>query len=286
MHEPWTSRRFAFDHPVERLPVFLDRIRGAPDRIEAKLRGVPHSTLAARRAGTWSILENIGHLADLESLHLRRLEELAAGATALSAADLDNRATWDANHNEQTLAAVLARLRSGRQHLLSRLETWDPTQLGFAAFHPRLKMPMRVVDVAFFAAEHDDYHIARIAELLKLAGPPPAAEARAARWTDLPHDAPMPGIERNRIIGEMAMISRVLLRKGTVVPVHQHANEQFSSLLSGRVRFTLRDRTCDVAAGEVIHFPSGVPHGAEALEECEILDMFAPPSATTGIDQR
>ncbi len=69
-----------------------------------------------------------------------------------------------------------------------------------------------------------------------------------------------------------------------------HANEQFGIVLSGRVRPASTPNpapTCTTATlgpGEVIHFPSNFPHSAEALEETLILDVFSPPSATTGID--
>jgi hypothetical protein len=39
-----------------------------------------------------------------------------------------------------------------------------------SAIHPRLNIPMRLVDFVFFEAEHDDYHFTRINELLKLTG--------------------------------------------------------------------------------------------------------------------
>ncbi len=35
---------------------------------------------------------------------------------------------------------------------------------------------------------------------------------------------------------------------------------------------------------DLLHLPGGVFHSAQALERCEILDIFAPPSETTGID--
>ena len=37
---------------------------------------------------------------------------------------------------------------------------------GRTMLHPRLKQPMRLVDHLFFAAEHDDHHLAVIWELL------------------------------------------------------------------------------------------------------------------------
>jgi hypothetical protein len=33
------------------------------------------------------------------------------------------------------------------------------------ALHPRLNVRIRVLDLAFFIAEHDDHHLARISEL-------------------------------------------------------------------------------------------------------------------------
>jgi hypothetical protein len=36
------------------------------------------------------------------------------------------------------------------------------------AHHPRLNVPMRLVDMIFFQAEHDDFHLARISELIRL----------------------------------------------------------------------------------------------------------------------
>ncbi len=103
----------------------------------------------------------------------------------------------------------------------------------------------------------------------------------------LPRDTPMPLLERRRLIGDKAMISHVTLRKGCVVPLHTHENEQFSVMLSGRLRFVFEGGLPPVTLGpaEVIHLPSNLPHGAEALEETVVLDVFSPPSATTGIDR-
>lgn len=108
-------------------------------------------------------------------------------------------------------------------------------------------------------------------------------------WDERPRDTPMALLERQRIIGERAMLSRVVLREGCVVPEHAHENEQFAFVMSGRLRFVVggggrERREVVVGAGEVLHLPGGVPHAAEALEETVVLDIFSPPSATTGID--
>lgn len=110
------------------------------------------------------------------------------------------------------------------------------------------------------------------------------------RWSELPKDEPMALLQRRRVIGERSMISQVHLQQGCVVPTHAHFNEQFACIVSGRLRFTIgpaNDRSpveLTVAAGEVLHLPSNVPHAAEALEDTIVLDVFSPPSEKTGID--
>ena len=99
-------------------------------------------------------------------------------------------------------------------------------------------------------------------------------------------------IERQRVIGEQMMVSRVFLHKGCDVPTHKHVNEQMSIVLSGRVRFGFGDvgsperREVEVGAGEIVQLPAWVPHSALAIEDTLILDMFSPPSAITGIDEK
>ncbi|MCA9277643.1 MAG: cupin domain-containing protein [Phycisphaeraceae bacterium] len=118
-----------------------------------------------------------------------------------------------------------------------------------------------------------------------------AQRAQLFVWDDLPTDQPMARIDRKRIIGSQMMLSHVTLHKGFKVGVHTHENEQFAVLLSGRMVFTLEDgpdgasRTIEMTAGSVLHLPSNVPHGAEAVETSVILDLFSPPSEKTGVDK-
>lgn len=115
-------------------------------------------------------------------------------------------------------------------------------------------------------------------------------QATIQRWTELPFDVPMPLLERKRVIGDRMMISRIELKHGCSVPIHAHENEQISCVLSGTLRFHLQDgiagetRTIDVFPGEVLVLPAMVPHGADAIEDCVVLDLFSPPSQLTGID--
>jgi mannose-6-phosphate isomerase-like protein (cupin superfamily) len=69
-----------------------------------------------------------------------------------------------------------------------------------------------------------------------------------------------------------------------VLPVgatdHQrpHAEDEVYVVLGGRSRFTAGDETRDVAPGDTIYVPAGVPHRFHDIgEELQLIVVFAPP---------
>ena len=100
------------------------------------------------------------------------------------------------------------------------------------------------------------------------------------RWADIPKEQLSDVLDRKLITGDRMMLAHVYLKKGCVVPKHQHENEQLTYILEGLLRFSLGDdgsEVVEVAAGEVLHIPSHVPHQAEALETTLDVDIFCPP---------
>ena len=164
----WTDRRFDFNFPVELYPEMIERVRGTPARLEDRLRSLPAEILTRRDDDRWSIQENAGHLLDLESLVIQRIEEYVAGAATLHAADMSNRKTYEADHNAVAVASILREFREQRTRVVARLEGFEPEMFARTALHPRLNVQMRLVDMILFQAEHDDYHLARISELVRL----------------------------------------------------------------------------------------------------------------------
>jgi hypothetical protein len=133
---PWIERTFEFRLPVEGLSTLLERLRGTAARIEEKLRGVPVERLRHREGEGWSVLEHVGHLVDLDELHLARLDDYVARAPVLRPADPTNRRTWEAGHNARALAELLAELRAGRDVFVARLAAWDPARAGSGGAAP------------------------------------------------------------------------------------------------------------------------------------------------------
>ena len=106
------------------------------------------------------------------------------------------------------------------------------------------------------------------------------AAATLHRWDDMPKEMLKPLLGRRLISTERMMLAHVYLEKGCVVPMHSHENEQLTYILEGVLRFSIGEdesEVVDVAAGEVLHLPSWLPHKAEALETTLDLDIFCPP---------
>lgn len=99
------------------------------------------------------------------------------------------------------------------------------------------------------------------------------------RWQDVEIEKLTPLFERQLVVGDKVMLSRIVLRKGFVVPLHHHENEQISYILEGALKFWIDGREIVVAAGEVLCIPPNMPHKAEALEDTLDLDIFVPPRA-------
>jgi quercetin dioxygenase-like cupin family protein len=97
------------------------------------------------------------------------------------------------------------------------------------------------------------------------------------RLKDLPVEQVNPLLDRQLVTGQRSMLARIILRKGCIVPLHSHDNEQITYVLEGALKFQIQGREIVVAAGEVLVIPSQVPHSAEALEDTVDLDIFCPP---------
>jgi uncharacterized damage-inducible protein DinB len=159
---PWFERKFSFPFPLELLPNLCARLRGTPVRLEEATRQASREHLIAKPQGKWSAQEHAGHLADLEPLWLARVDDFVKSTSQLTAADLTNRTTHQANHNARPLDDILREFRAARQRLLQRVEELGAPLFAIAIPHPRLRTPMRLADHLYFVAEHDDHHLAQI----------------------------------------------------------------------------------------------------------------------------
>ncbi|MDQ2842951.1 MAG: cupin domain-containing protein [Acidobacteriota bacterium] len=103
------------------------------------------------------------------------------------------------------------------------------------------------------------------------------AKAKHVQWDKIPTETLNPLLDRQIVVGDQIMVARVLLKKGCVVPMHHHHNEQVTYVESGALHFTVSGEEVTVRSGEFLCIPPNAPHTAVALEDTVDVDLFTPP---------
>lgn len=104
-------------------------------------------------------------------------------------------------------------------------------------------------------------------------------ELRHVPWQTVDLEDLNPLLQRQFVVGHDIMVARVLMKKGCIIPLHSHYNEQFTYILEGALKFWIDGKEIVVNAGEVLTIPPHMPHKAEALLDTVDLDVFNPPRA-------
>ena len=159
----WFERQFTFGLPARMLPFYLERLEGTFARIEKKVAGIPEGILSDKLDGKWSVKENIAHLAEVDEIALKRIDEMKQGISPMTPAVIQP----GRNYNAQSILEILQFFRTNRNKNLQKYKSLASDDLLKSSLHPRLKVQMTPVDLAWFDAEHDDHHLVRINEILK-----------------------------------------------------------------------------------------------------------------------
>jgi uncharacterized damage-inducible protein DinB len=163
---PWVERTFNFNFPTGLFPVIFSRLEGSIFRLFSILANADDKQCSECEYG-WSVKQHLGHLTDLEELWWRRLDDFLQNKNVLTAADMSNKKTEEADHNKKSVETLLADFTRERQKMLETIYGYDEELLLRTALHPRLGVPMRLIDALYFVAEHDDHHIAIISARLR-----------------------------------------------------------------------------------------------------------------------
>ena len=95
---------------------------------------------------------------------------------------------------------------------------------------------------------------------------------RSGEWEDAE-----PGVRRRILAAEgRLMLMEVRFAAAAAGYEHRHPHEQISYCVSGRFEYTLGGATRVLSAGEAVYVPGGVLHGARALAEGTLIDVFTP----------
>ena len=157
----WFERKFQFGFSPGMLPFFIERLEGTIVRLERKVEDQSDKTLSFQPNGKWSIKQHIGHLAEVDEIALRRIDEMLKGVSPLTPAVFEP--TRD--YNSQSVTAVLEYFAKTRMENINRYKTLSESDCTKTSLHPRLNVLMSPVDLAYFDAEHDDHHLVKIGEI-------------------------------------------------------------------------------------------------------------------------
>lgn len=161
----WFQRKFDFAFQQNIFPSIIERLSGTHVRLKTKIEQISPELLEVKPDEKWSIKENIGHLIDLEPLWQGRLDDIMDNKEYLKSADLENKKTDFAQHNNTDITELLSQFQGVRVKTLAKLHKLNEVDVYKTALHPRLEQPMRTMDLFLFVAEHDDHHLARITEI-------------------------------------------------------------------------------------------------------------------------
>jgi len=162
----WFNRKFDFSFGNTEYPAIYQRLQQAPELLANILFHIPDKILSYQPNDKWSVKEHVGHLSILEPLWRTRIHDILQKKAVLTATDLDNKKTGEAGFNNYTIAALLRKFSEERKITLSLLDRMDVPGNSHTSLHPRLEQPMRIIDILYFTAEHDDHHTAVIRELI------------------------------------------------------------------------------------------------------------------------
>jgi hypothetical protein len=158
----WFDRKFNFGFPKGMLPFFLERLEGTLARLEKKVAHVSEDILSEKFDGKWSVKQNIGHLAEVDQIALKRMDEMVKGIPTMSPAVFEPQL----DYNAKSVDEVLTYFKKHRLANLQKYKALSDRDLDASSLHPRLKVQMNPVDLAYFDAEHDDHHLVKINDIL------------------------------------------------------------------------------------------------------------------------
>jgi uncharacterized damage-inducible protein DinB len=158
---PWFERNLKFGLPAVMLPYYLERLSGSYIRMQSKVAGVPDAILSTRLDNKWSVKQNIGHLAEVDRIANKRIDEMIAGKELLSPAVFEPQ-----DYNPWPVGKVLEYFLKTRNENIAKYRSLSESDLKKSSVHPRLKVQMTPVDLAWFDAEHDDHHMVRMNEII------------------------------------------------------------------------------------------------------------------------
>ncbi len=84
------------------------------------------------------------------------------------------------------------------------------------------------------------------------------------------------GITARVVHAKSCSVAHVELSSGASVAEHAHPHEQVTTVMDGQLKLTVDGQAHVLTPGKAFTIPSGVPHAAQALSACYVIDVFCP----------
>jgi len=105
----------------------------------------------------------------------------------------------------------------------------------------------------------------------------PFADFVVVRGAQGRDSAPEAGLTRKVLAyNEKLCVVEHRMQKGWQGTMHSHPHEQAVYVVSGCLRVSCEGKTTDIRSGDSFVVRGGVEHGAAALEDCVVVDVFTP----------
>ena len=107
------------------------------------------------------------------------------------------------------------------------------------------------------------------------------SQGKIFNWAGVePWPSNYPGIGVKVVNGKNMQLIRAEFQPGATYTLHSHEREQFSFMVSGRMRLTVGEEVAEIGPGDMWHAPGNVVHEDEILgnEPVVFVDVYSPPA--------
>lgn len=149
----------------------IETAEKSPKEIATAVSGLTPAVLRYKPApDKWSILEILGHLADIEIVYAYRLRQMLADEKPVIAPMDQDAWAKHLGYLDTPAPELVASYGLNRHHNLRLLRRLKVTDLGKSAFHPESKKDVTVAELVEMMAGHGTNHLEQIERLKKGAG--------------------------------------------------------------------------------------------------------------------
>jgi len=97
------------------------------------------------------------------------------------------------------------------------------------------------------------------------------------KYSPLGFVSPIDGIQMKTLVyGKNSLLTRFHLKKGSLLPLHSHPQEQTGFMVSGKMKLFIGAQEFIAETGDTWSIKGDLEHRAEILEDSVAIEVFSP----------